>query len=106
MMKNVWKIFNLIILISLIIICFLGTFYKHISFGLGLGDMIGYAFLYFITIIHLILSLVFRKKGNSLHAALSIVFFLLTIYICLEATIWRGSEYRWNGNIFYESSGN
>jgi energy-coupling factor transporter transmembrane protein EcfT len=44
-LKSFWKIFNLVILLFLIIISLLGTFYKHISFGKGLGDMVGYCIL-------------------------------------------------------------
>ncbi len=62
-MNYLWKRFNLIILIFLIIISLLGTFYKHISFGWGLGDLIEYAILYLTTIIHLIFTLIFRKKA-------------------------------------------
>ncbi|MFP7658013.1 hypothetical protein [Chryseobacterium proteolyticum] len=102
-MNYLWKRFNLIILIFLIIISLLGTFYKHISFGWGLGDLVGYAILYLTTIIHLIFTLIFRKKSNSFHAILTLIFLIQTIIIVLKATIWRGSEYPWNGNVFYES---
>ncbi|MCD1117713.1 hypothetical protein [Chryseobacterium turcicum] len=84
----------------------LGTFYKHISFGKGLGDMLGYCILYVTTITHLIITIIFRKKGNSIHAVFSLIFFIQTLIICLKATAWRGSEYPWNGNIFYKSSVN
>jgi hypothetical protein len=100
-MVNIWRIANLIVLGLLILISFLGTFYKHISFGMGLGDMFGYAWLYLTTLIHFILTLVSRKKGPTRHLMLTIIFFTLTIWICLRATLWRGSEYSWNGSLFY-----
>jgi hypothetical protein len=100
-MINIWRIANLIVLGLLILISFLGTFYKHISFGMGLGDMFGYAWLYLTTLIHFILTLVSRKKGPIRHLILTIIFFTLTIWICLRATLWRGSEYSWNGSLFY-----
>ncbi len=100
-MTKFWKILNLIVLGLLILICGLGTFYKHISFGLGLGDMFGYLILYLGTLIHLILTLVSRKKGSLRHNFLTLAFLIFTILIVLNATIWRGHEYRWNGSIFY-----
>lgn len=77
----------------------LGTFYKHISFGWGLADYFGYAILYLTTIIHLILILTTEAKGQK---RLSVIVILVTLFICLKATLWRGSEYRWNGHLFYE----
>jgi c-di-AMP phosphodiesterase-like protein len=100
-MTKFWKISNVIVLGLLILICGLGTFYKHISFGLGLGDMFGYLVLYLVTLIHLILTLISRKKGSLLHTLLTLIFLTFTILIVLNATIWRGQEYRWNGSIFY-----
>ena len=102
-MTSFWKISNVIVLGLLILICGLGTFYKHISLGLGLGDMFGYLVLYLGTLIHLILTLVSRKKGSLRHTLLTPIFLIFTILIVLNATIWRGNEYRWNGQIFYLS---
>jgi hypothetical protein len=68
---------------------------------MGLGDMFGYAWLYLTTLTHLILTLVSRKKGPTRHLILTIVFFIMTIWICLRATLWRDSAYPWNGSVFY-----
>lgn len=101
-MIKIWKGVNFLIVIFLILICLLGTFYKHISFGLGLGDIIfGYIPLYFITITHIYLTIILRKKGTKTFILLSSIFLTLTLFICLKATLWRGPQYRWNGNIFY-----
>jgi len=100
-MSSTWRIANLIVLGFLIIISSLGTFYKHISFGMGLGDMFGYVLLYLTTLIHLILTLVSRRKGPTRHLILTLVFFTITIWVCLRATLLRDSEYPWNGSIFY-----
>ncbi len=100
-MTKFWKISNGIVLGLLILICGLGTFYKHISFGLGLGDMFGYLVLYLGTLIHLILTLISRKKGSLRHSIMTFIFLTFTTLIVLNATIWRGHEYRWNGSIFY-----
>lgn len=100
-MTKTTKVFNLIVLGLLIIISLLGTFYKHISFGLGLGDIFGYLILYIGTLTHLILTIVSRKKGKTRHIILALIFLAFTVLISLNATIWRGPEYSWNGSIFY-----
>jgi|GEM_PF-2269445 len=102
-MTKVWKTSNKVVLGFLILICGLGTFYKHISFGLGLGDMVGYFVLYSGTLLHLILTITSRKQGAERHFILNFIFLLFTILIILKATIWRGSEYKWNGSVFYLS---
>ncbi len=95
------KILNFIVLGLLILICLLGTLYKHISFGLGLGDIMGYVVLYVGTIIHLILTVKSRNKGLTRHLFLVSIFSIFMILIALKATIWRGHQYQWNGSIFY-----
>ena len=100
-MTTTTKILNLIVLGLLILICLLGTFYKHISFGLGLGDILGYIVLYIGTITHLILTITSRDKGLTRHVFLVSIFLTFTILIVLKATVWRGHEYQWNGSIFY-----
>jgi hypothetical protein len=101
---NFWKSLNWIVLAIQIIIAGLGTFYKHISFGAGLGDLFWYGLIYGLLILHLILTIRSKRKGTHRFIFLSIFFFLTTTLICLKATIWRGAEYRWNGNVFYENS--
>ena len=100
-MVKFWKTLNLIVLGLLLVICGLGTFYKHISFGLGLSDMFMYFVLYIGTITHLALTIIYRKKSAKRHMVLTFFFLIFAIFIALEATIWRGSEYKWNGSIFY-----
>lgn len=102
-MRQLWKIVNYLILGAEAIICLLGTFYKHISFGWGLGDLIWYGIIYSLTITHLLITLQTRKKNSSQYFPLAIFFLITTIYICLKATIWRGAEYKWNGEIFYNN---
>ena len=63
--------------------------------------MFGYLVLYLGTLIHLILTLISRKKGSLRHTFLTLTFLTFTILIVLNATIWRGHEYKWNGSIFY-----
>lgn len=100
-MTKTWRVTNLIVLGLLILISFIGTFYKHISFGMGLGDMFGYAWLYLTTLTHFILTLISIKKGPTRHLILTIIFLAMTIWIGLRATLWRDSAYPWNGSVFY-----
>ena len=55
-----WKKINFLILSLQILICFIGTFYKHIAFGWGLGDLLWYGIMYLLLIIHLILTFRYR----------------------------------------------
>jgi len=100
-MKLFWGIINGIILLFQIIICGLGTFYKHIPFGAGLGDMVWYLLMYGLLILHIILTITSWKKHYNHFLILTIIFLITTIFICLQATIFRGGEYPWNGEIFY-----
>ncbi|MDR0558701.1 MAG: hypothetical protein LBG92_00895 [Prevotellaceae bacterium] len=93
-----WKTVNLIVLLILIIICLLGTFYKTIAFGYGLGDLFMYIFMYFATFLHLILTIIFRKR-KIIFVFLGIIFAFITIQICLTVTNWR--NYLWNSDTFY-----
>jgi hypothetical protein len=100
-MNRFWRYCNLTILIFQIVICSLGTFYKHIAFGWGLGDLIWYGLMYILLLVHLVLTIKGKAKPIQYFRVLTIIFLISTTYICLKATIWRGVEYRWNGNIFY-----
>ena len=100
-MKRFWKIANWIILGVQGTICLLGTFYKHIAFGWGLGDLLWYGIMYVLFIIQLILTIRKLKQNSQGYLPLVLIFTITTIYICLRATIWRGVEYRWNGELFY-----
>jgi hypothetical protein len=63
--------------------------------------MLGYLVLYLGTLGHLTLTLISRKKGSLRHKFLTITFLTFSILIILNATIWRGHEYSWNGSIFF-----
>jgi len=102
-MTQFWRFFNLLILGVLLLICGLGTFYKHLSFGLGLGDMFGYFVLYVGTFIHAVLTFSLRKKEVVRTIILSLSFLIFTILMVLNATIWRSALYPWNGSIFFLS---
>ena len=93
-----WKFFNIILLIFLIVLTIYGTFIKQLAFGLGLADFLGYIYLYAITSVYLILSIIFRKRKNTI---INLIFLALTIHFSLIATLFRGSLYPWNGSTTY-----
>lgn len=102
MKSNFLRVANLIILIFGITVIGLGTFYKHISFGMGLGDLIGYFFMYLIVIMHLTLTIRNRKReNNNYHIIMVIIFLIIWFFVVIKATVGRGPEYRWNGKLFY-----
>lgn len=101
MNNSYWRIANLILLLFGIFIISLGTFYKHISFGMGLGDLVGYFFMYLVVIIHGILTWKYRKRSYIAHLIMIMIFFCIWFFIVISATIGRGPEYRWNGKLFY-----
>ena len=103
-MTTFLKILNWIVVLIQGIICALGTFYKDISFGAGLGDMLWYGLMYGLFFTHLILTITSRKNGLGRHLILTVFFLFTTTYICLKASVWRGREYRWNGEIFYNDN--
>jgi len=75
-----------------------------IAFGHGLGDIFNIILLWGLTLIYLIYVLLFvsKLKFESITLLIhNLMFTFFTIWICLEATIWRGSEYKWNGEWFY-----
>ena len=102
-MPNFWKIANSILLSIQFIICTLGTFYKHLAFGRGLGDMYWYGLMYLLFIVHLILTINSGNKSLERFKIITVIYTITTLFICLQATIYRGPEYPWKGEIFYEN---
>lgn len=79
-----------------------------ITFGNGLGDLgmiIVYGFVILILTLLNIWALRTKKLyGSKFLALLSFIFGLISVFsMTLYFTIWRGSEYPWNGNIFISS---
>ncbi|GAB5556351.1 MAG: hypothetical protein SchgKO_05640 [Schleiferiaceae bacterium] len=99
MANTPWKKANLVVLSLLIIICLMG----NITFGHGLGDVFYHLILYLVTGIHLILTLVLQGRGKLRYALMTIGFAFFGIYMGLEATLYRGPEYPWNGSLFYQA---
>lgn len=96
------KVLNTAVLAFGIFLCLCG-FAGIIAFGHGLGDIVYYAMIYPLTIIHLVWTIRIRKATDWFAIIFPLViFFTTTLLFCLKATIWRGSEYSWrNGKLFY-----
>ena len=67
----------------------------ELGFGHGLGDIVYYAVLFPITIIHFLWFFKIRKANSKNFIAPLIIFFMSTLYFLLEATVWRGPEAPW-----------
>jgi len=97
------KALNTTVLAIGIFLCISGFIGFQIAFGHGLGDIIYFAMLYALTIVHLIWTIIIRKATSQIiFIAPLIIFSITTLLFCLKATIWRGPEYSWNnGKLFY-----
>lgn len=97
------KALNTTVLALGIFLCLGGFIGFQIVFGHGLGDIVYYAILYPVTIIHLIWTIRIRKATHwAIFLIPLAIFSITTLLFCLKATIWRGPEYSWhNGKLFY-----
>jgi len=100
---NVFKIINIVTLTFGITICLTGLF-KHISFGWGLGDILWYPLLYGWTIFQFYLTIKRKTERKRTLILTSLFAFFFFSFISLQATIWRGNEYPWNGKIFHNEN--
>ncbi|MEO1514234.1 MAG: hypothetical protein AAFV95_04455 [Bacteroidota bacterium] len=101
-MNNPWFLANLLVFGLSIGICLLEKYYKHISFGWGLGDLLWHMLLHIAMAIQVVLTIVYWNRGDVYHKYIALSFFAFLVLLALKATIWRGSEYPWNGRIFYD----
>ena len=94
-MKNILTLTPLILFGLLTVLLVTG----RIRFGHGLGDVIYYPLI----IIGLVLSIInyYKRKNTKLDFKYIsfVILFAFATSIFLEMTIWRGAEYRWNGDI-------
>ena len=96
------KIINTILIIFEIFLCVGGFIGFQITFGHGLGDFLDFAFLYALTITHIVWSIKIRKSSSKSFILPVLIFFLTSVIFSLKATIWRGGEYSWkNRKLFY-----
>ena len=82
-----------------------------ITFGHGLGDLYELMFLIVISIIlfifYFILFKIFKNKSSKILSLLKIIYYLcmtsIIVWFSLQLTLFRGSEYKWNGDIFFKT---
>ena len=74
----------------------------NIAFGYGLGDVYYLlSLVFFLIVISVINFKVLRGKENHLANIFLLLFiFVIVIAFTLKLTIYRGSEYFWNGKLF------
>jgi len=93
------KILNLTILFFEILVCALILSGHRIAFGHGESDLFYFCLLYLIVTVHLIWTIVSTFKNETLKLQ-SIIFAVLTLFILSKATLFRGSNFPWDGEVF------
>jgi hypothetical protein len=95
------RIVNKIILWLLIGLCFL-TVIGLLNFGHGLGNIVYFPPIILATLGHIIITGRLTKRNNNKYWLPIIVTSLLVcLSIIYKATIGRGAEFSWNGEIFF-----
>ena len=105
-MKFSYTKFYLIWLISLIFLSMTAV----ITFGHGLGDLYDLINLVILStvlfVFYFIIFKIFKNKSSKILNLLKIIYYLYITFIIilfsLKLTLFRGSEYSWNGNIFFK----
>lgn len=78
---------------------FYGSLSGYLTFGFGLGDLLKLGELVFTLIIIIVVYFLTRKNYKYIFCVFIILF---TVYFSLGITIFRGSEHKWDGNVFYK----
>mgnify|MGYP000586331167 CR=1 FL=1 len=87
-------------LIILSILCIMSFFFRgRLTFGHGLGDVAYFIFLYSSTFIYCLIYLFLRNDTSIIVYIIAVLFLVISIYLFLKLSIWRGNEYRWDGYI-------
>jgi tetratricopeptide (TPR) repeat protein len=73
-----------------------------IAFGLGVADVVCHLALWLMTLVCIINWATNRTNGKRLLIS-NVIFTILLAWMGLSATLWRGTEYGWNGEVFYPS---
>jgi hypothetical protein len=95
---NFCSVLYLIWTISILVLIFSGK----VTFGQGLGDLF---YLVLLVILQIFFGYIFYlniKERMNFPLIISLLLIILLTLFTLKMTIWRGIEYPWNGNIFYE----
>lgn len=100
--KKIYQIGSFVLLAYLTTLSFLAGG-NHLMFGVGVGDMFMCLTLIAFTIALYIGVVIFLalKQNRFWWVILFCSSLIFTLYISLEATFWRGPEFRWNGQIFF-----
>ena len=94
-MKKAIKILPLIILAILSVLLITG----RVRFGLGLADIIYHGLIYIGLIIYGIYFIAKKEVSDNINLIIPVLSFAICGYLILSMTIWRGGEYRWDGDI-------
>lgn len=89
------KILPLIILVALSLLSISG----RVRFGLGLGDVVYHGLIYLGLLIYGIFFFITKETPKKRNLIFPIIVIGYCGYLILMMTIWRGVEYRWDGNI-------
>lgn len=90
------------ILLAILIFFSVNSIEGNIAFGRGLADAIYHLALWLMTLAYVINWAINRTNEKRLLAA-NVIFTMLMVWMVLSATLWRGAEYGWNGEVFYPS---
>jgi hypothetical protein len=93
------KILNQILLLIEILICLILLSGQTIAFGHGEADFFYFCLFYLGITIHLIWTIFSTAKNKNFTLTL-IIFSILTLSIISKATIFRGTKFPWDGDIF------
>jgi hypothetical protein len=95
------KVVNQIILTTLIVLCSL-TLIGLLNFGHGLGNIIYFPPIILATVGHIMITRRLTKANNNDYwIPIIVISFLICLAIIYKATIGRGGEFSWNGEVFF-----
>lgn len=94
-MKKLIKIVPILILGLISILLQTGK----VRFGYGLGDIVYHGITYIALIMYSIILFFGEQIPERIKMLFIILFLLFSIYLMLSMSIWRGGEYKWDGNI-------
>ncbi len=73
-----------------------------LNFGHGLGNIVYFPPIIIFTILHILLTRKLTKRNNNLYwFPMIIIFSIICILIIYKATLGRGGEFSWNGDILF-----
>ncbi len=101
-MKTIFSVTYIIYtLVSILIIS--GDLFGSVTFGYGLGDWLYVVAAISIWIAISIIVLIKRRKSEGIiQLVITAVMIIVTVYLVLKVTLFRGLEYGWNGDLFIQ----